>query len=589
MVKSGIIVVGFAVVLVGVAVLGITSYVNTQRLIESNRQLTHTYETIEDLEDIQLALGDAEAGQRGYILTGQEYYLQPYHQAVSLIQERLGKLTELSEAHPDRQTEIDQLKALTAARLEDLQDTIDLCRKSGLEAALPVIATGRGKQAMDDARELITQINMRERQSLQLQQGASDAAARSIMLTIAGGIPLSLIVLAAAAIIFMRTGSLGVAVFHPTAKVSRWVGIVSRFMFALVAVALAVLVRRWLLSIGPLPLFITFFPAVLLVATVSGGGPGILATILSGLAADYWFIVPRGSFSIQSPGDILAMTIFACTSLTLCILAERLRRSNWAEAFGLAKQQEAEELAKKNRELARMAEELSRSNRDLEQFAYVASHDLQEPLRQVRSFVDLLKERYGDRLDGKAAQYFGFIHDGAARMSDLISGLLAYSRAGAREKTRKGVSCDTALNAALANLQASITETGARITRDGLPTVTADPIQLAQLFQNLVGNAIKFRREQIPPEIHVSYREIDNESVFSVRDNGIGIAPEHYERIFQIFQRLHGRDTHEGTGIGLAICKKIVEQHGGRIWVESKLNEGSTFCFTLPEEDGRSR
>jgi light-regulated signal transduction histidine kinase (bacteriophytochrome) len=232
--------------------------------------------------------------------------------------------------------------------------------------------------------------------------------------------------------------------------------------------------------------------------------------------------------------------------------------------------------------LAETARELERSNRDLEQFAYVASHDLQEPLRQVRAFVKLLRDRHSDKFDAKAAQYFEFVNEGAARMSDLVQGLLAYSRVGAKDERKQPIACQKAMETALANLQAGIAESRARITHDDLPTVVAEPTQLSQLFQNLIGNAVKFRRDGQDPEIPVGCCRDDGHWLFRVKDNGIGIDPDYHGKVFLIFQRLHGREKYSGTGIGLAICKKIVEQHGGRIWIESKAGEGSTFCFTLP-------
>jgi PAS domain S-box-containing protein len=230
--------------------------------------------------------------------------------------------------------------------------------------------------------------------------------------------------------------------------------------------------------------------------------------------------------------------------------------------------------------------DLERSNRELEQFAYIASHDLQEPLRQVRAFVGLLKDRHGDKFEGQAQQYFKFVYEGAVRMSDLVQGLLAYSRAGDKDARKRPVPCQKAMDTALANLQAGIAESRARVTHDELPTVLAEPTQLSQLFQNLIGNAVKFRRDGLAPLIHVACQRDDGHWLFRVTDNGIGIAPEFHEKVFMIFQRLHGRGKYPGTGIGLAICKKIVEQHGGKIWIESQPDEGSTFCFTLPEDRG---
>jgi PAS domain S-box-containing protein len=226
--------------------------------------------------------------------------------------------------------------------------------------------------------------------------------------------------------------------------------------------------------------------------------------------------------------------------------------------------------------------DLQRSNKELEQFAYVASHDLQEPLRMVASYTQLLAERYENQLDDKAKKFIRYAVDGAVRMQLLINDLLAYSRIGTKGKPPELVDAHAVLGEAIKNLAMNINEIKAIITNDGLPTVRADAFQMGQLFQNLISNSLKFRGEE-RPHIHISSRDEGKKWLFSIKDNGIGIDPQYADKIFVIFQRLHTREEYPGSGIGLAICKKIVERHGGRIWFESELGKGTTFYFTIPK------
>ncbi len=231
--------------------------------------------------------------------------------------------------------------------------------------------------------------------------------------------------------------------------------------------------------------------------------------------------------------------------------------------------------------------DLERSNKELQQFAYVASHDLQEPLRAVASYTQLLKRRYKDKLDESANVFMQFAVDGAVRMQTLIDDLLVYSRIGAKGKLFEPTDFHLVLGQATTNLRVAIEENHAKITDDNLPTVMADASHINQLFQNLIGNAIKFRSQETP-HIHLSAELKGNEWLFSVRDNGIGIDPQYKEKIFKIFQRLHSIDEYPGTGIGLAICERIVEQHGGKIWAESEVGKYSTFYFTIPVKRGQT-
>lgn len=259
-------------------------------------------------------------------------------------------------------------------------------------------------------------------------------------------------------------------------------------------------------------------------------------------------------------------------------VSERTRELSEANAAlyaEIADRKEAE------RKLEQLAAELKRSNQELEQFAYVASHDLQEPLRAVAGYTQLLEQEYLDRLDESAKEYMEYIVDGSTRMQQLIRDLLTYSRVGTRTQAFALTDCNIVVRQAMDNLRVTIAESNATITYDALPTVIADKNQLVQLFQNLIGNAIKFRREE-PPHIHLSGETQNSEWLIRVSDNGIGIKPRYLDRIFEIFKRLHTRKEFPGTGIGLAICKKIVERHGGKIWAESQLGVGTTFYLTIP-------
>ena len=229
--------------------------------------------------------------------------------------------------------------------------------------------------------------------------------------------------------------------------------------------------------------------------------------------------------------------------------------------------------------------ELARSNAELEQFAYVASHDLQEPLRMVASYVGLLERRYRGRLDSDADDFIEFAVDGARRMQALLNGLLDLSRVGTRGREPEPTESEAVLRDALINLEQAIGQAGAEVSHDPLPTVLGDRVQLTQLFQNLISNAVKFNASR-RPRVVVTARRAGSMWEFGVADNGIGIDPAHFERIFQVFQRLHTRETYVGTGIGLAVCRKIVERHGGTIRIESAKGQGATFCFTLQAAEG---
>jgi signal transduction histidine kinase len=297
-----------------------------------------------------------------------------------------------------------------------------------------------------------------------------------------------------------------------------------------------------------------------------------LAISLCMLAAVWW--IPPLFLAVQRAAETLKQ---AKEQLEIKVAArtEELQDANTRLSMELEERRQAEE------KMAQYATDLQRSNAELEQFAYVASHDLQEPLRMVASFTQLLAKRYQGKLDQDADEFIGFAVDGANRMQMLINDLLAFSRVETRGKPLEPTDCEAVLSRTLANLAAMVQESGAVVTHDPLPTVLADEMQMGQIFQNLLINALKFKGGETP-QVHIFAQRQGEEWLFGFRDNGIGIDPQHQERIFAIFQRLHRREDFPGTGLGLALCKKIAERHGGRIWVESEPGRGSTFYFTIP-------
>jgi signal transduction histidine kinase len=461
---------------------------------------------------LQTALVDQETGVRGYAITGDQDFLEPYTRGRAVEDDAARRMRGLVGGIPELVRDLDTLRQASADwRRRYAQQVVD--RTKALGGGTPDAATTlRGKQAFDRVRSL------------------SDVQARRLDAERAAGIRQ----LADARTLRDRVFGAMLAAFFLT------------------AVALAVLVR--LMVVRPLNRLREA------VHDVSQG--------------DFHRRIPS-----HGPADLHAVGA-AVEGMRMRIVTElgesRRKEERLRHEGGL-------------REL--QAEELRRSNAELEQFAYVASHDLQEPLRKVASFCQLLEKRYGDRLDERGTQYIGFAVDGAKRMQVLINDLLTFSRVGRLNDASVPVGLDEPLDRALANLSVAVEESGAVIERPpSLPGTVGDPTLLTMLWQNLVGNAVKFRSEQRPPRVTIAVDEPGDEDAqdgggmlhFSVTDNGIGVPAEFADKIFVIFQRLHSRDTYGGTGIGLALCKKIVEYHGGRIRLDPGQPEGTRIRFTLP-------
>jgi len=465
---KGKLITGLAAATAILLLVAVMSYSSLIRNAEDRQWVLHTYQVIGKLDGVLRGMTDAETGQRGYILTGEDFYLEPYEHGLGEVRQSTADVRRLTGDNVNQQHSLDLLEPVIAAKLNELRDRIQVRREQGLIAGATAVREGSGKQHMDTIRTAVA--NMKHEEERLLGQRSAELKASS-----------------------QKTR----------------------------------------------------------VVLVAGEFLGLMFLGIAG------FITQR----------------------------EMVQRSKAEEEVRKLNADLERKVAERTAQLAERAKDLERSNMELQQFAYVASHDLQEPLRTIASFTQLLAKRYGDKLDDKAREFIGFAVDGSKRMQTLINDLLSFSRVGTQGKALAPVRCDAVLDTVLRSLKRAIEDSGAVITRDPLPVVLADELQLGQLLQNLMGNALKFRGDKAP-RIHVAVERNGEGWKFSVRDNGIGIAPEHDERIFVIFQRLHTKTQYAGTGIGLAICKKIAERHGGRIWVEPTPGGGSTFYFTIA--DGES-
>lgn len=448
---------------------------------------------------LQAALRDQETAVRGYVISSDPQFLQPYDIGRETESRASADLRQFEQKRPDLLADLDAIEQAAGSWRDSYAEPVIAAVQPGVRNAIPPALTEVGKVEFDRLRALFDQQNQHLAQARTAGIAELDSISawrNGVLLAMLGAFGVTMVVLA---IVLRR------ALVRPLGR-------------------LAEACRR-----------------------VAGGNFGEK-------------IEPQG------PRDIRLIAIDV----------DNMRQRIVDELEASRAATEA---------LDEQADELRRSNAELEQFAYVASHDLQEPLRKVASFCQLLEKRYGDKLDERGTEYIAFAVDGAKRMQVLINDLLTFSRVGRLNATETAVDLDTVLDAAQANVATAIEETGATIERPaaGLPTVTGDPTLLTMLWQNLVGNAVKFRREGVTPRIVIECAAADpGQWSFSVSDNGIGIAAEFSEKVFVIFQRLHGRDAYTGTGIGLALCKKIVEHHGGTIWIDNDYTDGTRFRFTLP-------
>jgi PAS domain S-box-containing protein len=556
---------------------------------DARRETRHTEQIVATTASLLSALKDAETGQRGYLLTGRTEYLDPYDSALSVIRHDLEQLKAQVTRSANR-ARMPRLQQLVESKLTELRTTIELRRTEGGEAALRIVLVGRGREIMDQIRILCSEIDATARSVMLTSQRATETSAQNLRWFSVGSL----------AVLFCIVSAALLSIGRATAGRQNLIGELdaSRQEATRARDTLELTLR----SIGD--------------AVISTDERGeirfmnLVARSLTGWADDsaighplprvFRIVNERTRETVENPVEkaLRLGIVVGLANHTLLInrsgeeipIDDSAAPIRDAEGRVLGavlvfrdvsdRRRKEKELEAGRAELCRSNEALVRSNTDLERFAYAVSHDLQEPLRTIASFTELLVREPGGP---KVPEYSGFIRTGVNRMNDLIRDLLEYSRITRDEVSRvQPVNFQEVVGEVLCNLQAQISERGAVVRAETLPSVAADRSAMVQLLQNLVGNAIKYAGNRTP-EVHVTAHSRPNgQWVFEVRDNGIGIDMCHAEEIFGVFKRLHGRDEYGGTGIGLAICKRIVELHGGRIWVESEPGRGSTFCFTLP-------
>ena len=672
----------------------------------ASAEADHARGILDSVQRLFSTVQDAETGQRGYLLTGEEKYLEPYYLAIQLASGEMAKLNSLLTRPQDRPDDLPRLRGLLDEKLAELHRTIELRRSQGLQAALDVVLTDRGKQLMDQIRQLCVGIQNREYSALIDGAREEESYARQTELVMIGGSLILFAFLIAANVmtnraVLARDHSLGEAreardllettltsigdaviatdaqgriVFsNPTARgllragdadlagrpldeVFRIVNEhtrasvespVTKVMREGAVVGLAnhtILIAQDGTEIpiddsgapvrgvdGKIRGTVLVFRDIterkraeeatrLLADVVESSDDAIISKDLDGRVTS-WNKGAERLFG-YSAAEMLGRPISAIAppdrTGEMPAILERIRRGERVEHFesirrgkdgrlvnvsltvspildasgkivGASKiARDITERTLAEQAIAQQADRLARSNANLQQFTYAASHDLQEPLRTVVTFTQLLADRYGEKLDNEANEFMSFVISAATRMRLLITDLLSYSRSVHHEDVPlKDVSLNDAVDLAAHNLQLAIQESGAVLEAGRLPTVYADKVQMIQLFQNLISNAIKYK-SQDSPRIQIAAEQNATEWVLSVCDNGIGIPAEYKEYVFGVFKRLHG-NAQAGTGVGLAICKSIVERHGGRIWVESEPGQGSTFKFSISTKGASGR
>ncbi len=573
------IIAAFVIGFMAVLLVGAATYFNARSLLDRHSMVVHTYQVISGVDDLLNSADEMESGARGYLLTGKQEYLQPYHAGLNTMQGTLASVRALTADNPVQQRNLDALQTSLNRAIAGTQTEVN-ARSLQVNGPAPTISI-EDKENMDQVRFNIATLKAHENQLLVERDLQSRASARQTLTNFAILLVLAVVLL----------GFFYVFIRHDLSARRRTDKALRE-------------------SDKKIRGVMDSAPDALLITDKDG------KIQMTNAQAERLFGYPRNDFNGRKIDDLLVMRAEpakeADDDAVLPLSKDRafqdfrslgarfdgvrpdgttfpidLSRSlvqMGDEQIHISAVRDRTEQQRAEESLRKFSLDLARSNAELERFAYVASHDLQEPLRMVSSYTQLLAKRYKGKLDANADEFIGYAVDGASRMQKLINDLLALSRVGTQAKLSEPVDTGVVLRRAISDSQLAIDAAGAAVAvPENMPVVLADGIQIGQLFQNLIGNALKFRGADAPRvQVAVEPSEDGTFWKFCFKDNGIGIEPQYFERIFVIFQRLHSKESYPGTGIGLAICKKIVERLGGQLWVESTVGQGAAFYFTLP-------
>ncbi len=561
-----------AAALVILVVIGVASFQTIRNLVNTGEYVSQTHQVLEALQALDSTTKDFLRGARGFALSGQEDQLEPYVDASSAYPVLIARLRKLLSENPNQTERLKKAEDLISQVIHE-STTIVKLRRVDADSALQRVKLGVANQLMDRVVQAIGTMQEFERTRLQDREQSARQAARQAQNIILIGSALALLIAGLAGWVIQRDltrrEQTERALRENEEKFRAFVETTGEWIWS------ADREGRRTYSNPAVTSILGYTPQELL-------GHHVLE-----------LVHPEDKTDAGERFSTFATGKKGWTGMTL-----KFRHLNgsyrWLESNAVpivseegdfqgfrGADRDVSERRKAEETAELRARDLARSNAELEQFAYVASHDLQEPLRMVVNYCKLLERRYSGKLDKDADDFIHFAVDGAVRMQRLIEDLLAYSRVGTKGAKFVPTDCNKVVEQAMANLKMAIMEKSAEVTYEKLPTVMGDFQQLTQLFQNLIGNSLKFQTPGQVPRVQISAEGKDGEWLFTVKDNGIGMDPEFFEKIFVIFQRLHTKAEYSGTGIGLAICRKIVERHGGRIWVDSQEGQGTTFQFTL--------